>query len=234
MGVYNRPGYTKQSLESVIKNTIEKHNLIVVDDNSNTETLLYLMKLQNDNKIKLIRKEKTTWVTHVFNLKRYYACKEETQYIILLDNDVLVRPGWASRLIKGYEILKEKWKGKPIPILKGFNRGEEVYGEKFEFSGERFARTRIAGGLAWLMERKVAVQDVEEDIKTKIDIGFGMGMQYIDNRTYRDRLRARGFEDLFVMLVYPSLVDHVGLEGVHTSRGFCPRGSKKKGQFCKL
>lgn len=231
IGTFNRLEYTKRTLESIIKNTVIPYSIIIVDDGSDNETISYLDGLAKDKKIKLIKNKTNTWVAHVFNQKRYFACREGKEYICLLDNDVEVSKGWLGILIESYELLKKYWKGYQVPILKGFNRGEEVYGEVYEYEGVRFARAPICGGLAWLMETKTAIQDVERDLIVKMDLGFNLGMNYIDNRNYRKRLKGKGFEDAFVLLKYPSLVDHVGKEGVNTSRKNFPRGSQKKGQF---
>lgn len=231
IGTYNRLKYTVRTVTSILTNTKIPYNMIIVDDNSDDGTKEYLEKLKSYSHIDIINKESNTWICHVFNLKRYYACQKNTEFIMLLDNDVEVQPGWLGKTISAYRILQRNWKGKPLSILKAFNRGEKVYNERYKYEGVRFARTNKAGGVGWLMESRVARLNIEIDLKNKIDLGYGLGINYIDNRNYRERLKRQGFESVLVLLEYPSLIDHIGEVGVHTNSKHYPRGAQTSSDY---
>lgn len=94
---YNSPEMLNESIKSILKRSFYPNfELIIVDNNSNKETINILNKYKNNSKIKL-----------VFNKKNYGFAKgnniglkkSNSEYIILLNNDILVTPGWISRLL---------------------------------------------------------------------------------------------------------------------------------------
>jgi len=234
IGTHNRLEYTKRTVNSILRNTRIKYNLIIVDDNSTDGTIEYLKELDRLPQVSIYLQDSCGWICRTFNLKRKYACSKKTEFIMLLDNDIEVRPGWIGKAISAYRILQRGWKGKPVSILKLFNRGEKSYKEIYNIEGCRFARTNNAGGVGWLMETRLARQNLEHDLNNKIELGFGLGSNYIDNRNYRTRLSEQGFEDVLVLLEYPSLIDHIGIDGVHTNTKSCPRGARTPKDYWKF
>ncbi len=91
---YNSPKLMKTTLDSVIsQSNYPNLEIIVVDNNSNQETINLLEKYSN---IKLILNK----TNYGFAKGNNIGMKASTgEYIILLNNDVIVTPGWISRLL---------------------------------------------------------------------------------------------------------------------------------------
>lgn len=91
---YNHPDLMEKTLDSVIKKSLYPNlEIIVVDNNSNQETKNLLKKYSN---IKLILNKENYGFAKGNNI----GLKAATgNYLVLLNNDVIVTPGWISRLI---------------------------------------------------------------------------------------------------------------------------------------
>lgn len=93
--VYNNIKYTKQCIQSIKENTSVEHEIIVVDNSSNDDTIEVLESCKLADKI----------VTLVKNYGFPYAINrgvEESKgdIICLLNNDIITTPGWLDRLIE--------------------------------------------------------------------------------------------------------------------------------------
>lgn len=91
-----RFSYTQKSLESVYQNTNVPFNLIYVDVNSPPQIKRYLAQQAKEKDFHLIR------VNHFLtpNTARNLALKSvETEYVLFMDNDILVKPGWLEKLV---------------------------------------------------------------------------------------------------------------------------------------
>ena len=234
---FNRLNYTKQTLNSIFDNTTQRYKIVVVDDVSTDGTIEYLTELQKQGKIDFVKKESHTGRQHSFALKRYHGYKSGLKYIIMLDNDTpAMVKGWLTEFIDAYENLKKNWKGKTIPILCGLNIGEKSYGEKMEIGGKRYARAPWLGGGGWLIEHDILDKIGWDELEpVHIESRFMHGQQMVKNAKgesvgwicdadYRDRAVARGFEHTFVYIKIPSLLDHIGLNGVHCKTNHIHRG----------
>ncbi|MBW4661158.1 MAG: glycosyltransferase [Drouetiella hepatica Uher 2000/2452] len=91
-----RFSYTRESLESIYKHTSMPHKLVYVDGNSPPQVQEYLKVQAQEKEFKLIR-------THYYlspNRARNLALVEvDTKYVVFLDNDVVVTPGWLEALV---------------------------------------------------------------------------------------------------------------------------------------
>jgi len=96
---YNNLAFTKLCLESIIQNTeYPNYEVIVVDNNSTDDTQAYLQSISNQY----------TNFTVILNQQNNGFAKANNQgiaratgkYLILLNNDTIVPPGWLSRLIR--------------------------------------------------------------------------------------------------------------------------------------
>lgn len=95
--VYNHADLSKISIDSVIyRSKYPNLELLVVDNKSDDKTILMLQSYKGTPNLKLI-----------FNVENYGFAKGNNigmklatgQYIILLNNDVRVTPGWIERLV---------------------------------------------------------------------------------------------------------------------------------------
>ena len=91
-----RFSFTQQNLESIYEHTTIPFSLIYVDGGSPTNTQRYLEGQAQERGFQLIRTEQYLAPNQARNLAIPYA---ETQYLLFIDNDVVVSPGWLNHLL---------------------------------------------------------------------------------------------------------------------------------------
>jgi GT2 family glycosyltransferase len=97
MLTYNQIEDTRNCVESLIKNTMPDYELVFVDNGSTDETRQYLEQLKSSRKnIKLIFNDSNLGFAKANNQGMRIA---EGDYILLLNNDVILTEGWLERLI---------------------------------------------------------------------------------------------------------------------------------------
>ncbi len=94
---YNQLEYTKMCIESVWNNT-KNMELIIVDNNSTDGTVEWLMKNMSGRRSKEIFLKKN-YGFPAGNNKGFKSVDENTEYICVINNDVIVTPYWLDRLI---------------------------------------------------------------------------------------------------------------------------------------
>ena len=93
----DRFSYTRPSLESIYQNTQIPFELVYVDGNSPLEVHDYLSKQALDRSFRIIRTD--TYLSP--NQARNIGLKEvNTPYLVFVDNDVVVSPGWLKSLLQ--------------------------------------------------------------------------------------------------------------------------------------
>ena len=98
-----RFSYTRESLESVYQNTQYPFKLIYVDGNSPSDIRRYLEEQAREKKFELIRTEYYLSPNHARNLG---LGQVNSKYVVFLDNDVIVTPGWLKTLVNCAEETK--------------------------------------------------------------------------------------------------------------------------------
>jgi len=92
-----RFSYTRPSLESIYQNTQVPFELIYVDGNSPVEVRDYLSDRASEKCFHLIRTE--TYLSP--NQARNIGLREvNTPYLVFMDNDTIVSPGWLKSLLQ--------------------------------------------------------------------------------------------------------------------------------------
>jgi glycosyltransferase involved in cell wall biosynthesis/DNA-binding SARP family transcriptional activator len=96
----NQLQYTKKCIESIFQNTQESYELIFVDNGSTDGTVEYLesevLRDYTDLRIRIIKNSENKGFAGGNNQGIAAASGD---YILLLNNDVVVTPGWLKRLI---------------------------------------------------------------------------------------------------------------------------------------
>src|SRR5690349_1884906 len=102
---YNRKKSTERLIKSLLKSTYDNLEIIVIDDASKDDTLVYLKsKFRNNKKIKIFRNEKNLFAA---------ASKNEGQkrtkgkFIMFIDDDNVVDREMISELVKAFEKFSE-------------------------------------------------------------------------------------------------------------------------------
>ena len=97
---FNAVDYLKRTIESIKKHTRFPYKIVIVDNNSNYETISFLNSLKNDKEIEII-----------FNSENFgfgFACnqgfrKGKSKYVCFLNSDIIVTDFWLNRLIEIFE-----------------------------------------------------------------------------------------------------------------------------------
>jgi len=88
---------TETSLENIYQNTDLPFDLIYVDCNSPSKTRRYLEAQAEEKGFDLIRSNRYLWPNKARNLA---LARVKTEYVVFIDNDVLVKPGWLDALVQ--------------------------------------------------------------------------------------------------------------------------------------
>jgi len=91
-----RFSYTSHSLESIYEHTDIPFSLVYVDGGSPARIKRYLARQARDKNFKLIRTERYLSPNQARNLGLQQV---ETQFVVFVDNDVMVSPGWLKILL---------------------------------------------------------------------------------------------------------------------------------------
>ena len=91
-----RFSYTSRSLESIYEHTDIPFSLVYVDGGSPARIRRYLAQKARQNNFKLIRTERYLSPNQARNLGLQQV---ESKYVVFVDNDVIVSPGWLKALV---------------------------------------------------------------------------------------------------------------------------------------
>jgi len=91
-----RFSYTRESLESIYEHTQLPFKLIYVDGGSPSHVKKYLENQALEKQFKLIRTEHYLSPNHARNLG---LRQTDTKYVVFIDNDVVVTPGWLKAAV---------------------------------------------------------------------------------------------------------------------------------------
>lgn len=91
-----RFSYSRESLESIYQNTRYPFSLVYVDGGSPKPLQKYLQEQSQEKGFELIRTEHYLAPNQARNLG---LSAVKTEYLIFIDNDVYVEPGWLEKLI---------------------------------------------------------------------------------------------------------------------------------------
>jgi GT2 family glycosyltransferase len=91
---YNSQPYLEKCLESIVKNTKANYEVIIIDNHSRDESVLFLTKLKNPNLRVILNPE---------NYGYAKACNQglkvaSGKVLVTMNPDVIVPPDWLSRL----------------------------------------------------------------------------------------------------------------------------------------
>ncbi|MCE9522999.1 MAG: glycosyltransferase [Alphaproteobacteria bacterium] len=91
-----RTSLTKRSLENILTDTSEPFRLIYVDGGTPDHIGAYLEHRKVDAGFSIVRQQGWLWPNAARNLA---LSTVDTKYIVFIDNDVVVEPGWLQKLV---------------------------------------------------------------------------------------------------------------------------------------
>ena len=211
IAVWNLKEYTKNCIESIIKNTEYPYRLIVTDNGSEVETKEYLESLKNDPRLKthdytLIRNEKNFGATKALNQGLELS---KGKYAMILNNDTLVTKGWLTEMVKVAELSDE------IGIVNpnSNNLGNRV---PWWMSIDRYAEKLMKRYKGQYMEMATAVgfcYMVKREVVNKIGIlseEYGLGN--FEETEYSIRAARIGYKSVFSLGSYVWHKEHASFD----------------------
>jgi len=102
MPVHRDAGATRRTLESIVRNTHRPYEIIVIDNAADVETRSVIEEYAR-------RADNFTIVTNESNFGYPVACNQglaraRGEYLVVMNNDVVVPPHWASRLLAAFSL----------------------------------------------------------------------------------------------------------------------------------
>ncbi|UCD38572.1 MAG: glycosyltransferase [Fidelibacterota bacterium] len=209
MLTFNALEYTKQCIDSIRRHTAYPHEIIFVDNGSTDGTKDYLQQLvASESNYQLLDNESNLG----FSAGNNQGVREaKGEYVLLLNNDVLVSEGWLESLVAGLE--RDEHIGMVGPVsnyVSGRQRIAEVpYQNDEEFYGfakslraanrDKVTPRRRIAGFAMLV-RKALYDDLGG-----LDESFGSGNYEDDD--FCLRVREKGYA---VMVDESTFIHHFG------------------------
>lgn len=213
---FNHADLSKISIDSTLdRSKYPNFEVIVVDNNSDTKTINMLKKYQKEKSIKLILNSKNYGFAKGNNIGMRAATGD---YIILLNNDVRVTPGWIERLVFR---AKDKKVGLVGPVTNSIgneskidiaydpDKPKEIENQASEYTYSHWGQTlklRNIAAFAWIMSRNTHNKIGE------LDERFGMGL--LEDDDYCMRVNQK---NLNILCVDDAFVHHYG--GASTTWG---------------
>ncbi len=201
---YNNLVLTKLCLESILRNTeYPNYEIIIVDNNSTDDTQTYLRFIASQyENISIILNQTNLGFAKANNQGLARATGE---FIILLNNDTIVPPGWLSRLL---HYLRDPEVGMVGPVS-NFVGNEAKLAVSYSTWSEMeifvrnytWEKESLAAEIYMLAMYCVAFRRDVFELVGYLDEQFGIGM--FEDDDYSQRVRQRGYKvicarDVFV------------------------------------
>ncbi|MGK7907798.1 MAG: glycosyltransferase family 2 protein [Synechococcus sp.] len=156
-----RFNYTEQSLNSIYKNTEIPFELIYVDGNSPRSTQRYLEMASKEKGFKLLRTQRYLRPNQARNLSLPHI---KTEYVVFVDNDLFVNPGWLKALVKcsdetgAWIVGPLYFEGQPedetIHMFGGLAHFREIRGQREFYEQHRYRGKKLSSIASNLQREK--------------------------------------------------------------------------------
>jgi len=194
--VHNALDDVKLCLSSVIQNTDQPYNLIIINDGSSEETTAFLDIFANQyNNIKLVNNEIANGYTRAANQGLHISTSD---LVILLNSDTVVSKDWANRMAVAM-FSREKtglvgplsntasWQSipdisvdgdwSPNPLPEGMSI-QKMADSIAKYSGQIYPNVPLLNGFCWMFNREV-INDIGYLDEENFGEGYGEEDDYI-------------------------------------------------------
>ncbi|MEA5594579.1 glycosyltransferase family 2 protein [Rivularia sp. UHCC 0363] len=191
-----RFSFSRESLESIYENTTVPFQLIYVDGNSPNQIKKYLQEKSQEKGFQLIRTDYYLAPNQARNLAIPHV---DTEYLLFVDNDVLVSRGWLKTLLECAEET-EATVVCPLTCI-GKNIGEKIH---------------LAGGEARIEEKITNKGKTKRKVH---EVHYFVNRKVADVKEELHRKKCE-FAEFHCMLVRTQIFDQIGLldEGFLSTR----------------
>jgi len=150
-------GIAERSLESILEHTSVPHRLIYVDGNSPPPVADYLRGRARERGFMLLRSDSYLTPNHARNWAFSHV---DTGYVMFVDNDVVVTPGWVEPLLRRME-EDDAWAVGPL-YFEGQPEEQIIHmaGGVYEWEGEAPRRAFHTGHLL----QKTRLPDLDQPL----------------------------------------------------------------------
>lgn len=197
---HNAQNYLPDLLESLEKQYYPKNlvEIIVVDNGSEDDTRMILQIFMKNRRIKIIENKENLGFAKGNNTGIKEALKRETDYIILLNQDMVVEPSWLEELVEVAGIDSKIGAVQPMILLWEDKNRTQTAGNKIHFLGfgysgdykksrgpkveSRESDVAYASGAASLIKREVLekIGFLDEDLWAyHEDLDFGWRLRLV-------------------------------------------------------
>lgn len=147
--LYNQLHYTKLCLESIARHTPDKAQVIIVDNASTDGTAEYLAGRKN---ISVISNYDNRGCSGAWN--QGIAAAAEAEWVVVLNNDVIVPPGWLGGLITA----AQRWRLDIVsPAVREGEHNYDIDSYAHEYMSSMCSAVRHgkAHGICFMVNRRV-------------------------------------------------------------------------------
>jgi GT2 family glycosyltransferase/glycosyltransferase involved in cell wall biosynthesis len=220
---YNNLSFTKACLESVIQLTDYANLEIILVDNCSTDgTPEYLSGLPMGPDLKVVLNEENLGFAGGNNVGMRKATGE---YVILLNNDTFVTPGWVTDMIRHFRLSPDVGMVGPVTNMIGNEQKikiayadmEEMQRQALAFTSRRRFRSHQVRNLAFFC---VAISRTVMERVGLLDDAFRLG--FFEDDDYCQRVMESGYR---LVVADDVFVHH------HLSASFNAIGNEKKQQL---
>jgi len=172
MTTYNRPEYFRATIDALEKTNARLDSFEIFDDcSTNKKQIEHLETLSTKYTINRQKKNQGTVLNTIPNIE-YMFNKYNSDYLVVLQDDLLFSRAWLERGISIFEQIKEKYFN--VAYLSFFNRDKRCCEEKYYIM-----KCGHPGGVAIVIDKKFWINYKQ---KYKLD-DYGMDLL---NNAYRN------------------------------------------------
>lgn len=160
---YNRLGYTKKAVDSIVENTSWPYELFIFDNGSKAPVRDYLKTLEGNSNIKIHLHKTNSGL--VFPINTFFKRYQNYRYVAKVDNDTIVSEDWLGKLKEVMDIY-------PFFVLQAdhylmlkfrIKTNDDFYKHLYSlnFGGSKLYISKNGGGTGILIRRQVADRPIE-------------------------------------------------------------------------